>query len=47
MAKIDYVQDYMNNQFSVMNDLVIDGAGDIYFLLLKESGVQVIKWSVQ
>ena len=47
MAKIDYVPDYMNNQFSVMNDLVIDGAGDIYFLLLKESGVQIIKWSVQ
>ena len=47
MAKIDYIPAYTNYQFSIMNDFVIDGAGNIYFLHLKESGGQVIKWSVQ
>lgn len=44
VTKIDYIPSYSNRDFLVIDDLVIDDLGNIYFMRLQKSGVQVIMW---
>ncbi len=42
ITKIDYIPSYGNRDFLVIDDLVIDDRGNIYFMRIKKSGVQII-----